>query len=209
MKHLFIQGAIGIGKSTFIRSLLLPYLSEVGGFFVQRIYIGKRYQGFSLKALTEQRDYVLNRQVKNLKEAEHVFLYCDEEGRWHQRPEVFAAAAEYLHQLLSADKKLILLDELGGIELDCQPFMEAVLNVLEGDIPVLGVLKSVRNRHILNHHLAVKLENPCCYMQKILEMPGVEVREMTLENEEEEKSRMRMFIKERFCHGEELDTGRN
>lgn len=41
----------------------------------------------------------------------------------------------------TAGRRLMLLDEIGGHELKCAPFMDALLELLSGDIPCLGVFK--------------------------------------------------------------------
>ena len=41
----------------------------------------------------------------------------------------------------TADCSLMLLDEIGGHELTCKPFMNALYELLSGDIPCIGVIK--------------------------------------------------------------------
>ncbi|MBQ6495805.1 MAG: hypothetical protein IJI74_01410 [Firmicutes bacterium] len=54
--------------------------------------------------------------------------------------DVFATlGVQYLKD--TTGRKLMLLDEIGGHEMTCQPFMNALLELLAGDIPCLGVLK--------------------------------------------------------------------
>lgn len=48
-----------------------------------------------------------------------------------------------VHYLKDTDgRKLMLLDEIGGHELTCRPFMDALLELLAGDIPCIGVIKA-------------------------------------------------------------------
>ena len=56
-------------------------------------------------------------------------------------------AIRYLR--MSKGKKLILLDEIGGVEMLIPEFREELYEVLNGEIPCLGVLKlEVSNRHM-------------------------------------------------------------
>ena len=75
-----------------------------------------------------------------------VFLYFDGE-KTEAKPDLFAGtAASYLRE--NKGKKLILLDEIGGVELLDPEFRKALYAALEGDISCLGVLKleaSMRN----------------------------------------------------------------
>lgn len=68
-----------------------------------------------------------------------VFLYFGGE-KTEAKPDIFAGSAlKYLRQ--REGKKLILLDEIGGVELMNSEFRRELYNVLEGDIPCIGVLK--------------------------------------------------------------------
>ncbi|MDO9535037.1 MAG: nucleoside-triphosphatase [Bacillota bacterium] len=155
--NLFLQGDIGVGKSKLIKESLLPYLPKVGGFFVQRIFIGDRYAAFKLNPLHEAEEYELNKNVTSLDLVDNLFLYSDAQGRWYRNPDVFEnSGITCLKKSLVEKKDLILLDELGGIELNCPAFMKEVLNVLNGDIPVLGVLKSTQNAEKMAVNLADK-----------------------------------------------------
>jgi len=143
--HLFLQGDIRIGKSTLIRKAILSYLNDVGGYYVQRIYANdnpKRYIGFAVKPVSMKDDYQLNAYVNSLSDVNGLFLYCNQLGIWQQIPGVFTrAAVDYMNNAILQKKKLIIMDELGGVELEDIAFSKTVLSILNGDIPVLGVLK--------------------------------------------------------------------
>ena len=62
--------------------------------------------------------------------------------------------------------ELIVMDELGPAEARAEAFQSAVLRVLDGKIPVLGVLQ--------------KAESP--FLRKAAEHPNVRVLEVTAEN---------------------------
>lgn len=71
---------------------------------------------------------------------DHVFKYTADDGKVYKDQSVFA---HYGAGLLSSAKgsSLVLLDELGGAELLCDPFMAALEDLLAGGTPCLGVLK--------------------------------------------------------------------
>ena len=133
--HLFLQGDIGIGKSTLIRRYILPHVNHVGGYFVRRIFMSKntkRYVGFAINQLDAKQDLSLNLYVNNLEDVKGLFLYKDALGNWNQRPEVFAQiACNSLKKAISRRKKLILMDEIGGVELEDISFSNLVLNTLD------------------------------------------------------------------------------
>ncbi len=149
-KNLFLSGNIGAGKSTLIRECLLPYLAAVGGFYVQRIFCGNELIAFSLKPIADKLSYKLTLKVDDLEGLDNLFLYLDNNGNWQSNNDVFLnSGLEILQSSIQKNKKLILLDELGGIELHNQTFMTEVYKILKGSIPLLGVVKAPKNARIL------------------------------------------------------------
>jgi nucleoside-triphosphatase len=199
-KNLFLEGNAGVGKSRLIQEILLPYLPRVGGFFVQRIFIGDRYVAFKLNPVEEAKEYQLNKYVTSLHEVDNLFLYSDNQGKWYRNPEVFEnSGIAYLKKSMVEKKDLILLDELGGIELNCTAFMKVVLEVLDGDIPVLGVLKSRRNAEKLEVKLADKnesVESRVSFFNCIKSHRQLELLNVTEKNYKEINTRVKAFVEE-------------
>ncbi|UNC91353.1 nucleoside-triphosphatase [Candidatus Contubernalis alkaliaceticus] len=114
--HLMLEGDIRLGKSQIIRQSLLPYGDLSGGFFVQRIYVGESYQGFTVNSLGNMETYVLEKHVQNLSEVEPFFYRSG--SRWKVRGEVFIkTVTNALRRAEAQGKKIILMDEIGGVEL--------------------------------------------------------------------------------------------
>ena len=115
-RHLFLTGPIGCGKSTAIQSALGDRISQCGGFLTRR-----------------HREPWLRFTVES----------PDGEGRVtfldfiSGKPEVNLAA--FSESYLQG--KILVLDEIGGIELLNPAFASALEAVLESDIPILGVIK--------------------------------------------------------------------
>lgn len=144
MRHLFLEGPVQEGKSTLIRRLIEPYLEQTGGFSSQRLLDGTGATvGFRIASAAEA--LILTREYD--RELNDIFLYFDG-SRAVKTPEVFTEAA--LNYLTNFDgKKLILLDEIGGMELGVSAFRETLYQVLGGSIPCIGVLKlEEKNRHM-------------------------------------------------------------
>jgi len=153
-KKLFIRGKSRTGKSRLIKSLIEPYLDHVGGYFCQRIYIGPLYRGFALKSFESAEGYVLDRCVKRLSEVENIFLFSDEYGKWHMKPEIFNdIGVDLIKKSVDDRKKLIVLDEIGGIELGCSSFMKEIVNLFNSNVPVIGVIKSDKNKASLKNQI--------------------------------------------------------
>lgn len=148
-KHLFLEGPIREGKSTLIRRLIKNHLPETGGFSSQRLLndsgetVGFRIVPASqAMALTERYSSGLS----------DVFLYFNG-GETVVKPGAFAdTIVKYLEG--SVGKRLILMDEIGGIELQMPEIRQALNRVLNGTVPCLGVLK-------LENSMRDMCRNPC------------------------------------------------
>ncbi|MCR4431126.1 MAG: nucleoside-triphosphatase [Tepidanaerobacteraceae bacterium] len=206
-RHLFLQGEIGIGKSTLIRKAVLPYLNDAGGYFVQRIYLGenqKKYMGFAVKPLDNDKNYQLSISIDNLAEVKGLFLFCNTDGIWQQIPGAFAkAATDFLKNALLQRKKLIIMDELGGMELEDNLFSDMVFNVLDGTVPVLGVLKSFGNieklRKAAGGKFDVAIEKVLQVCNKIKNLREVDILTLTDKTNFAPEKRLKLFMERVFC----------
>ena len=131
--NIFLTGGVQTGKSTAITRALAGKKLNIGGFkTVSRTYGETGELGvFIVKASDEAPDCgsfnLVGVRGSGFKSFPDVF---DSEGC----------------RILNADEKydLILMDELGMMEDDAACFREAVLRLLDGDTPVLGVIKPTR-----------------------------------------------------------------
>ncbi len=140
---LFLQGDTKVGKSTLLMQNLQPYLRDAGGFVVQRMTQDGVNRGFCLQALSSPPPALT---IPYDAQKNNVFIEYTPQG-WQQYPEVFAhAGAALLDAHALAGKKLIVLDEVGGVELLSPEFHRALYLTLGGETPCIGVLKSVCNR---------------------------------------------------------------
>ena len=114
--HLFLTGPIGCGKSTAISAVLEDRISQCGGFLTRRCR--EPYLHFRL-------------ETPDGKGKETFLDFAT--GEPEVNPAVFSES--YLQG------KILVLDEIGGIELLNPEFASALENILNSDIPILGVLK--------------------------------------------------------------------
>ena len=180
---------------------------------MQRIFIGERYVAFKLNPVREAEDYRLNKYVNSLSGMDNLFLYSDVRGKWQAKKEIFeSGGVAYIKESIEDNKKLILLDELGGVELNCPAVMETVMTALNSKIPVLGVLKSSRNVGKLNAALTSNRAGNCansvravsaekskgdsgaCFLQRIKSHPEFELLRVTENNIPEIKSKVKKFV---------------
>lgn len=88
-------------------------------------------------------------------------------------PEAFDAAGTALLER-KGPFDLLLMDELGRMELRSPGFRSAVLRALDGDTPVLGVIKPEHNE----------------FLDAVRAHPKVKVLELTAENRDEMPARI-------------------
>ena len=126
MKHLFLTGPIGSGKSTSIAAALADNLPKAGGFLTVR---QKDDTGRAI-AYWLQRPDGSDRQI--------IIDYSTKPYTMHL--EVFENfATALLDEAKQCD--FIILDEIGGFEVLSDIFMEALMRVLQSDVPCIGVMK--------------------------------------------------------------------
>lgn len=118
-RRLFLTGPMGCGKSTAIANALGEKLPAAGGFLTRRYR--EPYLHFTLESPDGSR--------------KETFLeFAD------GKPQLYTEVFETLGtQLLTG--RYLLMDEIGGIELLCPGFTDALETVLKSDIPIIGVMK--------------------------------------------------------------------
>ncbi len=136
--NLFLQGRSSVGKSTILREVLAPYSGMIAGFCVQCLIENGERIGFRAAPL---QDGYPELEAAYTGSREGVFIL---RGEWDARP---IEAAVFMAERESAEpgRKLVLLDEIGGIELSSSAVFDALKRLLSGKTPCAGVLKSQEN----------------------------------------------------------------
>lgn len=147
----FLEGDIQTGKSTLIRRALGDHISECGGFACQRLIdnsgniIGFRFGPASstpLNASVRFDDgYPYTLRYADGSIPDNIFKFRDRLGVSHVDADLFGTAGVELMRVRKG-QRFMLLDEIGGIELVCRPFVSALFDLLESDVPCVGVIKS-------------------------------------------------------------------
>lgn len=145
--NLFLQGPVQLGKSTLIRQALHGREAAVAGFTVQRLYKNGHHAGFSARAVAGQLPAVDEPYDEN-----DPGLFID-----HGRPNLAplrGAMAAALPLCRDERCKLVVLDEIGGLELEDAPFMAGLNALLALGKPCTGVVKSAAHLTALTRRLA-------------------------------------------------------
>lgn len=148
--HVFLTGEIQVGKSTVIAKTLSLLNITYGGF---KTYFGP--------------DRASSNKLLYMNSATDSYIYSEELAisrfRTGYSPlpltdKFNTLGVQFIRQArLFSD--LIIMDECGSLERDAILFQEEILNVLDGNIPVLGVIKlsSMGWTDCIRYHPDVKL----------------------------------------------------
>jgi len=131
-KHIFLTGAVQSGKTTVIQKVLARLNRSVGGFC----------SGSGPDRANEDRPlYLWNASGAPIYDDTHCVAHITADKR-QGFPERFnSLGCDALLQAQKHQVDLILMDECGFLERDAAEFQAAVLHALDGDIPVLGVVR--------------------------------------------------------------------
>ena len=169
MRNLFLTGAVGVGKSTVLRRVLDRIPAHVGGFLTERTNADRRKPRFAFRDLRTGTSVPLARWTA-------VGLHADES--------VFVDAGVPALRRARERVELLVMDELGRMELEAPVFQREVLTALNGRTPVLGVLKAERNP----------------FLDRVRAHPAVDVWAVTEENREALVDRVAGFVREAVRH---------
>jgi len=142
-KNILLTGRPGVGKTTVIRRVIEQLEGWTAcGFYTQELRQSGRRTGFQVVTLDGQRGRL----------AEVGFNSPYRVSRYGVDVESFERVA--LPALATSQADLIIIDEIGRMECFSQAFQQAVQEVLNGPVPVLGTIgrgggpfmRSVRER---------------------------------------------------------------
>ncbi|MDL2236972.1 NTP transferase domain-containing protein [Christensenellaceae bacterium OttesenSCG-928-K19] len=190
-RHFFLQGEIGIGKSTLLHKYIKSHREEMGGFAVSRGYENGRCRRFVLQSVQES----LLPPEGRTPEAKRVFLREREDG-WEFFPQVFE---EWCVNLLTDEQEkgfpLFLLDEIGGVESQC-PMFSGQISRLLAEKRCMGVLKHRRNSEIQAN--AMREGKASTYARgklvKQIVRTGGRIVTLTEQNRDEAGEQLRRFL---------------
>lgn len=128
MKHIFLTGAIQVGKSTVIDRVLSRYSGRLGGF---RTGYGPD------RALPNRSLYLWSAAGAPCYDETHAVTHIRDSAA-HPLPARFDDLGT---ACLAGTAELWILDECGRLEREALAFQRAILEKLEGETPVLGVVR--------------------------------------------------------------------
>lgn len=130
-KHILLTGKPGVGKTTVIKKIVPLLGVDAGGFYTEEIRVMDRRMGFRIITL-DGKDGILA----------HVDCNSNYKvGKYRVDLDSFESVAIPTLEKAIKDKAIIVIDEIGKMELFSMKFKELVSNILDGEKTLLCVIK--------------------------------------------------------------------
>lgn len=171
MNNILLEGQPGVGKTTLLR-LMAERISHmgIGGFYTREIRENRKRVGFSVETFSGQSGVLAH---VNFKTGPQVGKYRVD------LPAFERVGVKGLEKALS-DSRIILIDEIGKMELFSNRFKEVLLHCFNCDKTLIATVMSrshpfvdsLKNRSDVNI-FKVTLENRNQLVSKLLESPSL------------------------------------
>jgi len=156
-KNILLTGKPGVGKTTIIKKLIAR-LSSAGGFYSEEIREAGQRQGFKILTLDGKQGLLAHKDIKtSYRVNKYGVNIKDLEG---------IAGKSIENALKDEGITVIIIDEIGRMELYSTRFQNVVIQALDSPKPVIGI---IQNR-----------ASP--FTDKIKSRKDVEIREVTRSN---------------------------
>lgn len=152
--HILLTGESGVGKSFLVQRLLASCSLCVNGFYTKKMELNPNGQS---KVIIRSANHYLDNQLRLQSVLNNQVGLCLENGSVTSFPDVFDnLGCRFLH---GESTELWVMDELGFMELGAMRFRRRVIEILDGDVPVIAVIKNKNNEFLdlIRRHEAAKL----------------------------------------------------
>jgi nucleoside-triphosphatase len=157
-RAIFLTGNPGCGKTTLIRRVVDLLSGPVGGFYTQEIRERGQRKGFEIVTLDGRRGIMAHVDVRGTKRISRYGV---------DTSTLDALGVEAIEKAI-AGRGIVVIDEIGPMEILSDRFREVVLKALESDAAVLGTI----------------VKRSISFTDRIKSMPGVTVIEVRRDNRE-------------------------
>jgi nucleoside-triphosphatase len=157
---ILLTGQPGIGKTTVIKAIVSLLGDKAGGFYTREVRARGRRVGFEIVTLAGQTGYLATKDpdISFRQEARFGTYRVNLEG-------IDSVAVPALYRAMEQGQ-IVVIDEIGPMEILSKPFCQAVLEMLDSEAPVLGTIVQRRN----------------AFADQVKEHPRVTVRQVTVTN---------------------------
>ena len=131
--HIFLTGDIQSGKSTIISKVYKHFQGVIGGF--STYFVGERTSAEKKLYMSDMMN------ISDISERNTQVVTFFTRGIAQPVPEAFDRFGGEILRKARISAGLIIMDECGRLEKDAHVFQQEVLQTLDGNIPVIGVVR--------------------------------------------------------------------
>lgn len=132
-RMLLLTGRPGVGKTTVIQKVADTLPDQAGGFYTQEIRDSSgRRQGFRLVTLDGEEAVLAHTDLRGPEHPQVSRYGVDVEA-------IEKVGAKAIREAITSDK-VIIIDEIGKMELYCEAFKKAVSEAIESPSPVVATI---------------------------------------------------------------------
>lgn len=165
-RHILLTGKPGVGKTTIIKKIIPLLEMPAGGFFTEEIRVMDRRMGFRIVTLDGDEGIMSHVDCKSNYKV----------GKYRVDLESFERVAIPALEKAIMDKSIIVIDEIGKMELFSAKFRELIRKILDSKKPLLCVIKEdgdafteeIKNRDDVSL-ITVNYENRAGLPAKVIE----------------------------------------
>lgn len=154
-----LTGHPGVGKTTIIKKLIEELKLPAGGFYTEEMRENNMRMGFAIVTLSGFKGVLAHRNFKSRYKV----------GKYGVGVHTLNKIGVKEIELCLVEKKVIVIDEIGKMELLSPQFQEVVRKALDADNPVLGTITLARHP----------------FAQKVKGRDDVKIYQVTQQNQEE------------------------
>ena len=154
-----LMGHPGVGKTTIIKKLIEELKLPAGGFYTEEMRENNIRMGFAIVTLSGFKGVLAHRNFKSRYKV----------GNYGVGVYTLNKIGVKEIQMCLVEKKVIVIDEIGKMELLSPQFQEVVWKALDADNPVLGTITLARHP----------------FAQKVKDRDDVKIYQVTQQNQDE------------------------
>ena len=157
---ILLTGRPGVGKTTVIKKVISLLGSRAGGFYTREVRSGRKRVGFEIVTLSGRTEYLASKASG--------VSFGNQVPFGSYRVNLDAMDSFGVPSLLEAldNGKVIVVDEIGPMEISSQSFRNATLRILNSDALVIGTI----------------VRRPYTFADMVKAHPRVTIKPVTLNN---------------------------
>jgi nucleoside-triphosphatase len=131
-KNLFIAGTPGVGKTSLLREVTLSKRERIGGFYTDHMLAGRLRKGFVMRTFDGQERVLAAKGMKS----------SHQRGKYGVDINALENVGIPALKLALMAKDVIVIDEIGSMEMMSERFRQTLLECLTSTKPVLATIRA-------------------------------------------------------------------